>query len=178
MTDTIPIMSKYQERGMAFHGLVQWTRSVIWQCQRILDAEHQFRDLFDSPDFDHRANGDAVRCDHHYFAIAANKLIEYRCWVQRLDLCKDIDFREIDSFPKQDIIDVRNMREHVVDYFQGAGHSQSRWFIETPNFQADASSCSGTLIGGRLDYMKFAEAARRLLPALLGLPVPYPPRDV
>ena len=67
------------------------------------------------------------------------------------------------------------MREHLVEYFQGHGHSTERWFVETPQFIADASSVVGTMIGGRLDWIQFAAAAGRLLPKLLTEPIPYVP---
>jgi len=41
--------------------------------------------------------------------------------------------------------------------------------------QADASTLTGTIIGGRLDYARFSAAAERLMPALLAEPIPYPP---
>jgi hypothetical protein len=91
-------------------------------------------------------------------------------------VCPTVDFSEIDAFSGQDIIrDLRNMREHVVDYFQGHGRASQRWFAETPHFRADASSVVGTMIGGRLDWIKFAAAAERLLPKLLAEPIPYSP---
>jgi hypothetical protein len=84
-----------------------------------------------------------------------------------------VDFREIDRFSVQDIKDVRDMREHVLDYFQGGGKFPERW--RTPDGTADASSLNGTLIGGRLDWAAFGEAAKRLLPMLLAEPIPFPP---
>lgn len=66
------------------------------------------------------------------------------------------------------------MREHVVEYFQGKGHYKDRWVFDHPEYAADASSCVGTMIGGRLDYSKFAVEAVRLLPELLRQPIPYP----
>jgi len=68
------------------------------------------------------------------------------------------------------------MREHVVDYFKGEGLASDRWVVETPEYKADASTYNGTMIGGRLDWGKFAAAAERLLPKLLAQPIPYPPR--
>jgi hypothetical protein len=161
MSNAVAIMSKDEERFMAFCGLVQWTRGVIHQARRIIDAENLFRDRMRCHDSDHVALGDAIRCEHHYFVIAANKLVEHRHWVQSLGLCEEIDFSEIDSFPRRDIKDLRNMREHVVEYFQGNGRDKSRWFVETPEYKADASSCVGTQIGGRLDYIEFTDAATR-----------------
>jgi len=72
------------------------------------------------------------------------------------------------------IRDLRNMREHVVDYSKGEGLEKDRWMIDTPEFSADASSVVGNMIGGRLDWVKFSDAAKRLLPALLKEPIPYP----
>ncbi len=57
------------------------------------------------------------------------------------------------------------MREHVVNYFKGEGLAKDRWMIDTPEFSADASTATGNLIGGRLDWVKFSDAAKRLLPA-------------
>jgi hypothetical protein len=111
----------------------------------------------------------------HFFVIAAYKLIEYREWASTFGLCPTVDFSEIDAFSEQDIRDLRNMREHVVEYFQGRGLASQRWFAETPHFKADASSVVGTMIGGRLDWIKFAAAAERLLPKLLAEPIPYVP---
>jgi hypothetical protein len=82
----------------------------------------------------------------------------------------------VDQFSAQDIRDLRNMREHVRDYFAGAGNAQDRWTVVTPEYQADAGSVVGTMIGGRLDWVAFGAAAERLLPQLLAEPIPYPPR--
>ena len=112
----------------------------------------------------------------NYFAIAANKLLEFKEWALSLGLCATVDFSEVDAFSRQDIKDLRNMREHVLDYFRGGGHFAGRWIVETPEYKADASSFVGTLIGGRLDWSAFGEAAQRLLLKLLSEPVPYPPR--
>jgi hypothetical protein len=103
------------------------------------------------------------------------QVIEYRKWSSTFGPSATVDFSEIDAFSEQDIRDLRNMREHVVDYFQGHGLAAQRWFAETPDFKADASSVIGTMIGGRLDWIKFAAAAERLLPKLLAEPIPYVP---
>lgn len=171
MTDTVPIMSKDEERFMAFCGLVQWTRGVVCQAGRVVTATKSISEST----YDHVAIMDNLRCEHHYFVISAYKLIEHRHWAADIGLCQNVDFSEIDSFSKRNIKYLRNMREHVVEYFQGNGHDKARWFVETPAYNADASSCVGTSIGGRLDYVRFASAAERLLTVLQQLPIPYPP---
>ena len=168
-------MSADEERFMAFEGLVQWTQAVVLQSERIAIAKNRLGD------FDLMRNAvtrrQAILASHtedHFFAIAANKLIEYRNWVLTFGLCASVDFSAIDRFSKQDIRDLRNMREHIVEYFRGDGRSSDRWVVETPEYKADASSVVGTMIGGRLDWAQFAAAAEQLLPALLAEPIPYP----
>jgi hypothetical protein len=169
---SIPIMPRDEERFMAFGGLVQWTLAVVSLAARLSEAQK------------HLGSGDLTArrlatCSFHtecnYFAIAANKLLEFKEWALSFGLCATIDFSEVDAFSRRDIKDLRNMREHVVDYFKGDGHSASRWIVETPEYKADASSFVGTLIGGRLDWPAFGTAAQRLLPKLLAEPIPYPP---
>lgn len=178
MTKSIPIMSQDDERFMAFTGLEQWTQAVIFQSKRIISATEQLNKFdikkyspFTMPIY-------LIHCEHHYFVIAVQKLIEHREWIKKLGLCVDVDFSEIDSFSKQDIKDLRNMREHIVEYFQGEGYEKSRWFVETSEFRGDASSGAGTIIGGRLDYIKFSDAAERLLSQLIKEPIPYPRNEL
>ena len=59
--------------------------------------------------------------------------------------------------------------------FKVTGTRQTDGFVETSQFIADASSVVGTTIGARLDWIKFAAAAQRLLPKLLAEPIPYVP---
>jgi hypothetical protein len=70
----------------------------------------------------------------------------------------------------------RDMREHVLDYFQGGSKFPKRW--RTPDGTADASSLNGTLIRGRLDWAASGEAAKRLLPMLLAEPISFPRQHV
>jgi hypothetical protein len=168
-------MSAEEERFMAFEGLVQWTAATVAQARRVADATSQMSATASQGNF--RLVAAQVRTEHHYFSIAANKVIEHRDWVFQLGLCSSVDFGMLDEFSKRDIRDLRNMREHVIDYFQGIGREKSRWVIETPEFKADASSATGSMIGGRLDWVSFAAAAEKLLPALLAEPVPYPTRQ-
>jgi hypothetical protein len=112
-----------------------------------------------------------LQSECHFFAIAAYKLLEYRKWVPDFGLCSSVDFVEVDRFSEQDIRDLRNMLEHVIDYFTGGGNAQTRWFVQTPEYRADASAVAGTMIGGRLDWVAFGAAAERLLPRLLAEPI-------
>jgi hypothetical protein len=168
-----PIMAADFERYMAFEGLVQWTNAVITQAERLEAAYSQFtNDEVCSDPIARRLLCLGTGADEHLFVVAAHKLIEHRKWVTEYGLCNNVDFSEIDSFSADDVKDLRNMREHIIAYFQGRGRDRSRWWANN----ADASG-GGTIIGGRLDWKLFADAARRLLTALLAEPVPYPQSD-
>ena len=110
--------------------------------------------------------------------IAANKVFEHREWAVSFGLYANVDFSELDQFSESDIRDLRNMREHVIDYFQGRGRDKDRWQVETSEFKADASSVINTMIGGRLDWARFTAVAEKLLPVLLAEPIPYPSDNV
>jgi hypothetical protein len=174
----IPTMTPDEERFLAFEGLVQWTQAVVAQSARASEATDHVRSTQQQTE-DRQQRRQALHALHsecHFFAIAANKLLEYRDWVRTFGLCSSVDFGEVDRFSEQDIRDLRNMREHVFDYFTGGGNAKDRWVVQTPQYRADASSVVGTLIGGRLDWVAFGAAAERLLPQLLAEPVPYPTR--
>jgi hypothetical protein len=172
---TVPIMSLAAERFMAFEGLLEWTSAVIIQAERIADAHKQHRDALKGHDQNllHLANLQ-VHTECHFFATAAYNLVEHRKWVVGHGLCKNVDFSALDQFSEKDIRDLRDMRVHQIDYFKGRGRVRERWTKKTPNYKADASSLVGTLIGGRLDWVLFSQAARSLLPVLLKEPAPYP----
>lgn len=132
----IPIMSADEERFMAFSGLIQWAQCVVTQAERVNQSTEQLRRFNGRLEF-HTNPILALNCEHHYFVIAAYKLIEHREWIKKFELCKKVDFSEIDFFSAKDIKDLRNMREHVVEYFQGDGRDKTRWVVETPEYSAD-----------------------------------------
>ena len=112
-------------------------------------------------------------------------MTEYLKWLKTFendedyDLFKNVDFDGINKFTKedfyQDLKDLRDMREHVVEYFSGRGRFRDRWKAEGPQGVADASSMINNMIGGRLDYVEFSNIVRGYLPTLLAEPIPYPP---
>lgn len=168
-----PPLSNDDARFMAFEGLVQWTTATVNQSARLQEAYAEIQNAhphgWDSRTWAHNSN---TEC--HYFAIAAFKVLEYKNWVKELGLCALVDFSELDKFNTNDIRDLRNMREHVIDYFVGQGRAKERWFITTPEYSADASSVVNTMIGGRLDWLEFGKAAEIVLKYLLAEPIPYP----
>jgi hypothetical protein len=182
-----PIMPPDEERFVAFYSLVQWTQPVVTQSARVSEARDRLLSSLSvgpSSTLKQRLEAAQQRIQAsqawhtacHFFAIAALKLLDCRDWVLTFGLCASVDFGEVDRFSAQDIRDLRNMREHVRDYFAGAGDAQDRWTVVTPEYQADAGSVVGTMIGGRLDWVAFGAGAERLLQRLLAEPIPYPPQ--
>lgn len=157
---------------MAFEGVLQWAQAVIRQAERLSPLYQANR--FAAPDQEkrHRAILE-LHTECHYFATAAHQFIQYRNWARTFGLFPSIDFTEIDQLAAH-LKDLRNMREHVIDYFSGVGQQHHRWRHKTPDSEADASSLSGTLIGGRLDWKAFAAAVRYIEPGLWAEPIPFP----
>jgi hypothetical protein len=162
------------ERLMIFEGVIQWTHAVALQSDRIAAAQAaQFQPGRRQPG--NRLSGMNFRSECDYFAVAVDMLFKFKKRAAEKDLFASIDFSEIDGLTtQQNRVDIRNMRMHVTDYLRGRGNDQDRWFVETPEFKADASSTYDTLIGGRLDWAALGAAAKRLLPKLLAQPIPYP----
>jgi hypothetical protein len=165
-------MTKEEERFMAFEGVLQWAQAVVQEGER-LEALYDSSAIL-NPDFKVRHERTlALHTECHFFVIAADKFIAYRDWARRFGLFAMIDFTEIDALAEH-VTDLRNMREHVIDYFQGGGHTPDRWRHQSADGTADASSLQGTKIGGRLDWKEFAAAVQRVLPQLWAEPIPFP----
>jgi hypothetical protein len=168
------IMTRGQERYMAFDGLIQWTQAVVTQSARVSEArDRQSAALsITSEPMQRRQDILAFHTECHFFVIAAHKLLEYRDWALTFALFASVDFGEIDSFSARHIGDLRDMRTHIIDYFSGRRHEPDRWVEKTSDSNTDASGVTLTMIGGRLDWIAFGAAAERLLPRLLEEPVP------
>src|SRR5262249_32747355 len=95
-------------------GLVQWTSAVITQAERLANATISIS----TPEALQLTTA-ALWTETDLFIAATWKVLEFRKWVSALGLRPSIDFSEIDKFDTQATRDLRNMREHVVDYFQG-----------------------------------------------------------
>ena len=141
----IPTTPATGPRFMAFEGLVQWTQAVVAQSARVSAARERQSSLgMTSAPPQRRQATHAFHSECHFFAIAAHKLLEYREWVLTFGLCSSVDFSEIAQFSAQDIRDLRNMREHVLDYFRGARKCARQVDRGDTEYRADASSVVGT----------------------------------
>jgi hypothetical protein len=168
-------MSADEERFMAFEGLLQWCWAVVKQAERIAIEKQRLLCVGFLTSEERRKLHLESQVEYHYFAIAANKVLEHRDWTLRLQMLSPDVFAPLAAFDSSAIRDLRNMREHIVNYFEGRGRDIDRWMIETPEFSSDASAIHGTSIGGRLDWVIFTDGVRRLLSSLVRIPPFYQP---
>jgi len=156
------------QKSMATDGLIQWLSAAVTQGQRLNNIyRNEFSKLSDLSPLDRRLLILRSHTEGNSLASAANHVFGYLDWVRDLGLLTSVDFSALDQFNRKDIRDLRNMREHVIEYFLGRGNNQDRWFVETPEYRADASSVYDTTIGGRLDYQAFATACEIVLQNIL-----------
>jgi hypothetical protein len=161
-------MVEEDQKFMAIEGLHTWIIAVSVQVDRINASRSEMLVI------DHQARPDAIRAfqrERHLFLISANKVLQYIDWVKRLDFLDNSIFDEFTTLRK-DIKDLRDMNEHVVEYFTGTGRSPDIWFSVTDEAVADASSTVGTRIGNRLDWLSVVAAAERLSAHLPSMYIP------
>lgn len=152
------------QKFMAREGLVEWLAASVLQGQRLEQIyEEEFRIIDKLKPAERSLLAARSRTEANFMANAANQALKYLDWVHELQILGDVDFSPLDDFNRRDIIDLRNMREHVIEYFLEKGNRQDRWFTETPEYKADASSMVVPMIGGRLNFRTFSKACDDVL---------------
>jgi hypothetical protein len=179
------------QKFMAFESLLGWTAAVVNQAQRLSAAKQEFlkqirrrsdlqagqrREVVSVLILSQRLAQQSFQTERHLFCNAANQLLEYRRWVQRLSFLDESLFTELDGFA-HDIDVMRDMNEHTIEYFEGKGHRPHDWVYRGEGAVSDASSTTGTKIGGRLDWVELGAAAERLFAQISRLSPFYPPRQ-
>jgi hypothetical protein len=166
-------MNEHDHKFMARASCRQWLLAVETQKRRCLGhlAEHAAVD-----DVPLRLRGqrhldiaDASRVDEHFFVVALGNADK---WLGRLATL------EADKQPFHDRLlsdvphlrDVRNMREHADEYFEGDGRAQDRFIFHTDELTADATGTivmgDKYLLGGRLDLINAGVVAADILAIL------------
>jgi hypothetical protein len=160
-------MTLDSQKFMALFGIKMWANATIEQIKRMetarqshtsLDAEEREKSIL------------AFNSERHLFLIAANKISEYIEWAINLGSVNKGTFPKLERL-HEEIKILRDMNEHVVEYFLGSGNKKNQWLHIDEGSIADASSTVGTKIGGRLDWNEVADAAREVL---ANVPSPYP----
>lgn len=157
-------MNIEEQKFMAIHGIHTWAKGALVQVERIDAARQTMLSNFDR----HDERADAIQSfqrERHLFLIAAHKTIEYADWIVSLNFLDSSIFSEIFSF-RNDVKDLRDMNEHVREYFLGIGHRPEQWVHSDSEGSADASSTVNSKIGGRLDWNDFANATKRLIASI------------
>lgn len=191
MPDLPPLPTNDEQRFLAHVGVIQWAQAICRARDRIIAAEQAVLASMQMPPrsmqnleqrarwYQERAKGRetttlAAGTERALFCNAAAKLLAYREWAADLGVFPSVDFSGIDAFVRQDIIDLRNMNEHITEYFgqpgqngKAGGRDRARWYAEAGRTVADASAGMFGRIGNRLDFMAYAKAVEDLLPALL-----------
>jgi hypothetical protein len=166
-----------EQKFMAFEGLHTWAKAVVMQADRLTASRDSM--ITRMQDFTAariaqraRAGDNPIRDLIHtfhverlFFCIAAAKFFEYRKWVVELKLLDPGIFAELDNF-EADAKAMRDLNEHAREYFAGPGLRRKDWDTNLEQFNADPTGTNGALIGGRLDWVKLAEAMAKLIPSI------------
>lgn len=158
----------------------QWLKAVVVQGSRLLDTQAQAMEIIDKLHGNLKSFQDAMdierdatdieRMEQYFFIIAVNKarewLNEAASLVPELHSLA-IAFEAKTPFAKE----VRNMREHEIDYFKNRGHAQDNFVrsVGPPGrIAADASASiireGAYFIGGRLNVQVAMAEANRSYP--------------
>ncbi|MEC4813630.1 MAG: hypothetical protein SAK29_10230 [Scytonema sp. PMC 1069.18] len=157
----------------------QWLKAVVKQGERLLETHRNMNSLIFSSTTSHleelRDLQEWIRVEEHFFAIAIGKAL---AWLDELGKIEPLCQQHIDDFLKKipHAKDIRNMREHDVEYLQGKGRKQKNFTLDFNLYDgkasgsADASSTivfnNDYLIGGRLNVAEtiaFADEFYELL---------------
>lgn len=143
------------QKSMALAGFHMWVRGVIELAEALNSycqdtASNNWQDI--QPKF-HR--------NRHYYLIAAHKVIEHLEWLLTLEMVSPELIGAVWSH-KENIKRLRDMNEHVIEYFIGRGYDRERWNHSDEFCIADASSTVEDRIGGRLSWNEFAQAVGNL----------------
>jgi len=142
------------QKFMAVEGLHAWASAILTQVERLELARSELAGG--------GRNRRAYLCERHFLVSAAKKLVDYMDWARDLGFLDDSVFREMLRL-RDDIVYLRNVNEHVIEYYRGIGKDPEHWVFADELIVVDASSTIRKKIGGRLDWSELAEAASRLL---------------
>jgi len=153
-------MPEEDQKFMALAGLRTWCAAAIRQTERIEEAR---KGMLANPPVA-GAQG-AFQADRHLFLISCWKVVEHIDWAKKLNF---LDATRFDEFLKmrEDIKVLRDLNEHVIEYFLAKGRYPENWWFETPEGKSDGSATVNTKIGLRLDWIRVRDAATKLLQVL------------
>lgn len=157
----------------------EWTKAIIFQGQRLLDAQAQAHSYAEATDFSRfdimRFNElqSIRRMEEYFFVIAVNKA---RDWLKAAGAKRPVIQSAFDRhFEKtiSDVSDLRDMREHELQYLgyiKGKCKKPEEFVRNTGGMAADATSTfidpGRYMIGNRLCVEDAINVAETILPVL------------
>ncbi|WP_423414526.1 hypothetical protein RLW55_14190 [Hyphomicrobium sp. B1] len=145
-------MNLEEQKYMALEGIHTWAHATVRHAAELSKFQRSFA----------AGNFIGVRRDfeseRHIFLIVAHRLMSYINWATDLNFIDTQIFNEVKRF-ELDIKTMRDLNEHVIEYFRGGGRRPQLWSTEN----ADASSTMGTRIGDRLDWLEVKDAVETLI---------------
>jgi len=166
-----------QDQWYASANAKQWAMGILNEGNMLVNISKEFEKFFDLSDLlPRRDELDKLRIlqftNETFFVIALNKLIK---WLDRIDNAEAT--RIVNEFEAKFTLykNVRNMREHDVEYYFGEGDKQKEFIVQdrSKRFAADASSTiildGEYLIGGMLDVNKVIKYVTENIDAINGL---------
>lgn len=153
-----------------------WLLGITHQGCRLLENQKQQQDAMQSITSEIVMNSqqllllnDLRIVEEHLFITSVSKAIDWLVEVQKIkpELKLDIDIF-LQSLPEAK--DLRNMREHDIDYSKGQGRAQGRYVKTLGNIKiagsASMSYKNNYLVGGRLNVQRTMKAAQKLFPKI------------
>jgi len=160
----------------------QWIRAVIFQGRRLLQTRHSSADEF--TDLSEAAKRQQIRArliqfqqameieriEQYFFIIAVNKAREWLSEsAKALPELQPVAKKFNDALP--DVKELRDMREHEIDYFKHKGWKQSDFVRRHRSTLADATGTiiddDNYFIGNRLSVQQAIVVAEQVYPAVV-----------
>ena len=160
-------LSDGELNALAKNGIIEWGEAVIRQAGEITAA------------FNQKMAGSQLgiirlHIAEHFFAIAAHRLFQFVDFARERGFIGSEDFMEMEGF-RRDAKEIRDMREHVIEYWQGGGRLQDRftyidpdameaWGRELATLASQSTFVGGVYkLGGRLDVHALARVVSKAL---------------
>jgi hypothetical protein len=160
------------QKFIAFEGLMTWAHALVTQADRLSAASTGRMNGFIGAVQDRRAGpgqnrelGYVFFAERLFFCHAAAKFFEHRDWVVELGLLDRQLFVHVDVFA-EDAKAMRNLNDHAREYFKGPGLLPQKWKANFEQFSSDPTGTKGTMIGGRLDWVRLRDAVALLIPTI------------
>ncbi|KMM38606.1 hypothetical protein [Guptibacillus hwajinpoensis] len=170
-------MDKDRMKWMSIQETKTWMMAVLIEGEDLIKLSNEsvslMDDFFDQPGVNLQMKNrmdyirELSRVREYYFVIALNKVQKWLNVAVKYDEEYQQMIDEInEKIPY--IKEVRNMREHEIEYFEGKGNKQKDFIRGDDNVMSDATSTINNpdnyLVGGRISVQQVNVLFRKLHP--------------